>query len=102
MLGEKYTLSLVFIGDKKSHSLNKKYRGKDKPTNVLAFPLSDEEGEIFINLDQVKREASSFEMNGSSFCAFLFIHGLLHLEGYPHGSRMEQAEKKLLKEFHFC
>jgi ssRNA-specific RNase YbeY (16S rRNA maturation enzyme) len=49
VLGKKYELSLVFIGDKKSKSLNKKFRNKDYKANILSFPIDNDMGEIFIN-----------------------------------------------------
>jgi len=99
VLGKKYELSLVFIGDKLSRRLNKTYRSKDNPTNILSFPLSETEGEMFINLNKVKKEAPSFDRNYSNFLLFLFIHGLFHLKGLQHGSKMEVAEKKIRKRF---
>lgn len=89
VLGERYELSLVFCGDKLSRKLNRTYRKKDYPTNVLSFPISKTEGEIFINQSHTK---------GFSI-AHLFIHGLLHLKGMQHGDRMEAREKALLKAF---
>jgi probable rRNA maturation factor len=84
-LGKSYDLSLVFVGNALSHKLNLSYRGKDKPTNVLSFPLSKTSGEIFIDLSLAKKEV-----------VFLFIHGVLHLKGMQHGATMEREEKKLL------
>lgn len=98
-LGEKYSLSLVFIGKKKSTNLNYSYREKNKPTNILSFPLDKNTGEIFITLDLTKKEAKKFDRTHDNFVAFLFIHGLMHLKGMEHGSRMEEAEKKLRKKF---
>ncbi len=98
-LGEKYSLSLVFIGKKKSTNLNYSYREKNKPTNILSFPLDKNAGEIFITLDLTKKEAKNFSRTHDNFVAFLFIHGLMHLKGMEHGSRMEEAEKKLRKKF---
>ncbi len=98
-LGEEYSLSLVFIGDKKSKELNFSYRNKNKPTNVLSFPLDKKSGEIFITLSVAKKEAKSFERKFENFVAFLFIHGLMHLKGMDHGSTMEKAEKKLRLKF---
>jgi probable rRNA maturation factor len=98
-LGKKYNLSLVFIGEKKSRYLNKKYRGKDKSTNILSFPISKNEGEIFITPSVAKWECKSFERKLDNFIAFLFIHGLMHLKGFDHGSTMEKAEAKLRKKF---
>ncbi|WP_460997032.1 rRNA maturation RNase YbeY, partial [Staphylococcus aureus] len=80
-VGKKYNLSLVFVGDKKSQTLNNKYRGKNKPTNCLSFSLDKNSGEIFINLNKAKKEAPQFEKKFPNFVAFLFIHSLLHLKG---------------------
>ena len=85
VLGKKYELSLVFVTPSISHKLNLQYRDKDKPTNVLSFPLSKTSGEIFIDL--------SFKEHSP---IFLFIHGVLHLKGMQHGATMEAEEKKLL------
>ena len=49
VLGKKYELSLVFIGDQKSRTLNKKFRKKDYKANILSFPVDEDMGEIFIN-----------------------------------------------------
>ena len=53
ILGKNYILSVVFVGKKRSQMLNKIYRGINKPTDILSFPIDKKEGEIFINLDQV-------------------------------------------------
>lgn len=98
-LGKDYSLSLVFIGESTSKKLNKKYRGKNKPTNILSFPLDKKTGEIFITPAVARREAKSFDRTPSNFIAFLFIHGLMHLNGLTHGDTMEKAEIKLRKIF---
>lgn len=85
VLGTSYELSLVFVGKRTSRALNRGYRGKDKATNVLSFPLSKTSGEIFIDLSFTEHSV-----------IFLFIHGLLHLKGMQHGATMEREEKKLL------
>lgn len=99
ILGKKYELSLVFIEDKYSKQLNKKYRNKNKPTNVLAFPISDIYGEIFINVDSIKREYLNFTESRKQFIGYLFIHSLFHLKGYSHGSKMEKEEKIIRDKF---
>jgi probable rRNA maturation factor len=99
VLGKDYELSLVFIGNKKSKALNKKYRKKDKPTNILTFPLSKTEGEIFITLETAKRDAKKFDMKENHFIVYLFIHGLLHLKGLKHGDKMKKEEERLKKKY---
>lgn len=86
ILGSQYELSLVFTADPLIKRLNRTYRGVDKPTNVLAFPLSPTSGEIFINPSRAKPFSAKQ----------LFIHACLHLKGMGHGDTMERAEKKLL------
>jgi len=98
VLGKKYDLSLIFIGSKRSKTLNKKYRGKDKPANILSFPISEDEGEIFIDLNEAKRTSKNFDKKYRNFISFLFIHGLLHLKGFAHGSKMESEEEKIIKK----
>lgn len=99
VLSKDYELSLVFIGSAKSRALNKKYRKKDKATNILTFPLSKIEGEIFITPEVARRDAKKFDMKESDFIVYLFIHGLLHLKGLRHGDKMEKEEEKLKKKF---
>lgn len=96
ILSKNYELSLVFVGHTVSRKLNKSLRGKDKPTNVLSFPLSKTSGEIFIDLSQAKLEYKKFDMNFKKFVTYLYIHGLLHLNGMEHGAKMSQAEIKFL------
>ncbi len=99
VLGEDYELSLAFIGNQVSKKLNNHYRHKDRPTNILSFPLEKNEGEILINIKIVKKEAKELKEKESSYLAYIFIHGLLHLKGFRHGSRMETEEKKIREKF---
>lgn len=99
VLGKKYNLSLVFIGQARSRTLNRTYRGKDYSTNVLSFELTTDSGEIFIDLAQAKKEYKKFDMSFPDFVFYLFIHGMLHLSGLEHGSTMERKETKLLSKF---
>ncbi len=96
VLGDKYELSLVFSGDKRSRSLNKRYRNKSYIPNVLSFPLDETHGEIFLNLKQAKREHKARGESYEFFVALLVIHGMYHLKGMLHGSTMEGQEAKLL------
>jgi len=94
ILGKEYSLSLAFIDEKKSREINKTYRNKDKSTNVLSFPLSKKDGEILICPAVVKKETKKFNKNFKELLGFLVIHGMLHLKGMGHSSRMEEEEKK--------
>lgn len=99
ILGKKYELSVMFVGDAESAHLNKTYREKNYPTNILSFPLSDSSGEIFINLRKVRLDAPLFEVSYSEFLLHILIHGMLHLKGHDHGDEMEALEKKYIKKF---
>ena len=101
VLSRNYELSLVFIDNRFSRRLNATYRGKNKPTNVLSFPLSKTSGEIFIDLVTAQKEAKKFDMSFEKFVEYLFIHGLLHLKGTKHGGTMERRERQLMKQFGF-
>jgi len=99
ILGKKYELSLVFIGQKRAATINKTYRNKLYSPNVLSFPLSDTTGEICICPIVAKKEAHAFGLSTKGYVAFLFIHGCLHLKGLDHGDTMDAQEKKYLKKF---
>ena len=99
VLGKNYSLSTVFIGETKSKKLNFSYRGINKPTNVLSFPIEKKVGEIFITPKVVRQQTKEFGKKFPNLVAFFFIHGLLHLKGMGHGSTMERAETKLSKQF---
>lgn len=71
-------VSLVIVGEVKIRELNKKYRKKNKVTDVLSFDY----GEIFICLPQAKKQAKKFGHSLKKELAILLIHGLLHLAGY--------------------
>jgi len=100
VLGSAYTLSVVFAGETRMRNLNKKYRKKEYVPNVLSFPLSRKQGEIFISPKRVQVEAKRYSLSESGYAAYLLIHGLLHLKGMGHGATMEKSESKLLQKFH--
>lgn len=99
ILGKSYELSVAYVTRATSRCLNMTHRQKDKPTNVLSFPLSKNSGELVIDLTTSRKESSLFDMTERNFIKFLVIHGMLHLKGYEHSSTMERLEKKFLKLF---
>ena len=101
ILGIDYTLSIAFVSVEKSRELNKKYRRKDKPTNVLSFPYRKNEGEILLCKEVIRKEAKKLGRSYGEFLKFLVIHGMLHLKGMQHGRKMEAAEKKYLSRTKF-
>ena len=98
-IGQGYELSLVFVSHKTSRTINQRYRQKDNPTNILSFPLTKTEGEILIDIKLVKKEARDLQEKDSSYLKYIFIHGLLHLKGLSHGSRMEVEERRIMDNF---
>ena len=99
VLGKRYDLSLVFAPGKLAQKLNLAHRKKEYIPNVLSFPLSKNEGEVVICLPQARREYRARGESFDYFVALLFIHAMLHLKGYRHGSTMEGEEQKLLSAF---
>lgn len=94
-----WDVSLVFVGPKKAQELNEQLRGKSYIPNVLSYALGEKSGEIFICLNEAAKQAPAHSMSERKFVLYLFIHGLLHLNGLAHGSTMELCERKLLARF---
>ncbi len=99
ILGEKYDLSLTIVDADEIKQINKRFRNKNKPTDILSFPLTENSGEIFLCFSEAKKEASKFERDFDNFVAFLVIHGLVHLKGFDHSSTMESIEQTFRQEF---
>lgn len=96
ILGKQYSLSIAYISEKKSREINKKYRKKDRATNVLSFVLRKNEGELVLCKAVIKKEAKNSDQTFEKWLSFLVVHGMLHLKGFKHGSKMEKAEKQYL------
>ena len=99
ILGKEYDLSWGFLNASEIQKLNLTYRNKNEPTDILSFPLSDTEGELYICESEAKKEAVKFDRPLQNFLRFLFIHGCVHLKGYDHGSTMENIEANFRKKF---
>jgi probable rRNA maturation factor len=105
ILGKEYSLSIAYISKAKAQEINKKYRKKDKPTNVLSFPFSKNEGEILLCRSLIKEETKNKNKTGgrnyTEWLSFLVIHGMLHLKGHTHSSKMERAEALYDKKYFY-
>jgi probable rRNA maturation factor len=95
-------LSLAFVGDAEIRRLNRKFRKKDKATDVLSFPLSEEAadgkfylGDIVISVPTAKRQAAEIGHPLERELEYLTIHGFLHLLGYDHDDGPEAEEAKV-------
>lgn len=89
VLGKEYDLSVAFLSAREMRVLTLRTKHKDKVSNVLAFPLSKNSGEVVLCRPAVAPFSTGF----------LFIHGLLHLRGLGHGVTMEHEERRILKRF---
>lgn len=97
-------LSIVLADNDFVQELNKNYRGKDKPTNVLSFPQDEEFmlGDIILAYETVQKEAEEQSKSFEDHTTHLVVHGLLHLLGHDHeedkeAEIMEALEIKILE-----
>ena len=105
-------VSVKFTSDEEVRALNAQWRGKDKPTNVLSFPMADAEsfgtpaaallGDIVLAHGVCAAEAADRRIAIESHAAHLVVHGMLHLLGYDHetsdadAEEMEETERRAL------
>ena len=99
VLGADYELSLAIVSAVHMKKLNLAHRNIDKTTDILSFPLSKTDGEMYLCLSETKKEAVEFDRAYENFLLFLFIHGCVHLKGFDHSSTMERIERQLRKQF---
>lgn len=99
ILKKDYDLSINFISPKIAQELNIKYRNKEYFPNILSFPLSKKNGEIFICLYIVRKEAKKFSLTYKQFLTLLIVHGCLHLKGMHHSEKMSKLEEKISQKF---
>ncbi len=100
ILGKKFNLNLIYCSPNKSRELNRTYRDKDYPTNILTFPLSESEGEIYICRSVARAGHKEFDMSYAKFLTLLVVHGMLHLKGVDHGEAMEKLEHDYTEKFY--
>jgi conserved hypothetical protein TIGR00043 len=102
----KVELSIALVSDAQIKRLNKRYRNKDKPTDVLSFPIGEKVedwlilGDIVISVDTAKRQAQELGHSLEEELKRLLVHGLVHLLGYDHELGGEEEKKFFeLEEF---
>jgi len=100
-------LSLLFVNDLQIQALNRQYLRRDKPTNVLAFPMRKGEfptlhphllGDLVISLETAKRQSNRFGLGEMEMVILLMIHGILHLIGYDHEGTKKDAREMTLRQ----
>jgi len=112
----RFSASLLFTSDAEVQTLNREWRGKDKPTNVLSFPMLERSelialapdgppellGDVALAHETCAREAAEKGVSLQDHATHLIVHGLLHLAGYDHetspddAAAMEALETKAL------
>ncbi len=112
LLGKKdWEVSVLFCNDLEIRELNKNYRNLDAATNVLSFPQDDHfqdhtrffAGDVVVSLETAERERAGGEATLEDVVKRLLIHGILHLDGFDHGSdeeynKMNRYEEHILSE----
>jgi probable rRNA maturation factor len=100
-------LSLLFVNDLQIQALNERYLRRDKPTNVLAFPMRKGEfsilhphllGDIVISVETAKRQSNRFGLNEMGMIVLLMVHGVLHLIGYEHEGTKKGAREMATRQ----
>jgi len=102
-------IGILFVDDRQIRDLNEKYLKRNRPTNVISFPMAQGEfseitpqllGDVVISAETAIRESQESGLSLEKEIAFLLIHGILHLMGYDHtgGNRiqMETIQEELL------
>ena len=118
LANSRLSTSLVFTTDEEVHALNREWRQRDKPTNVLSFPMLTRDellalapngppvmlGDLALAYGTCAREAADKGISLEDHAAHLMVHGLLHLAGYDHeistgdAEHMEALEVKALAQ----
>lgn len=84
-------LSVILVNNYYIRRLNRKFLGRNRATDVLAFPLAPGLlGEIYISYDKVKSQARALHHKESEELRYLALHGLLHLLGYNHRTMVKR------------
>ncbi len=110
-------VSVLFVDNDKIHQLNKLYREKDKPTDVLSFPLGENGiydinnetgacllGDVVISIETALKQAKIYDHSLEREIGFLTVHSMLHLLGYDHettpleAAKMHEKEEIILEE----
>lgn len=98
----KHVVSYIFVDLNNIHDINKEYRQIDRPTDVISFAYIDssenkelpyELGDVFICVEKIIEQANEYGHSVTRECAFLVVHGILHLLGYDH---LEKEDEEVM------
>lgn len=99
-------VSVLLTNDARIRELNRDYRGKDRPTDVLSFAFEEDStvvtppgfprvlGDVIVSLETIRRQAQEHQRTASQECAWALCHGVLHLLGYDHQTDEEEAQMR--------
>ena len=100
-------VNLIFVNDSYMKKLNSEFRGKNKTTDVLSFPLETDLkekspfiGEVYVSLEQARRQAKEYGVSLHKELQCLVAHGVLHLLGYDHQTKKETLEMRTKEELY--
>jgi probable rRNA maturation factor len=100
-------LSILMVDDVQIRELNRRYLHRDKPTNVLAFPMRKGEyptlhphllGDLAISVETAQRQSNRFGLNPMQMVTLLMVHGILHLVGYEHEGTRKGAREMAIRQ----
>lgn len=96
------TIEIIFVDNNLMQQMNNFYRQINRPTDVLSFINDDLEdtslGDVFINIEQAKKQAQEYQHSIEREIAFLAVHGYLHLIGYDHETKEDEEIMFSLQE----
>ncbi|MGL5715160.1 MAG: rRNA maturation RNase YbeY [Paraclostridium sp.] len=105
---DNYEVSLSFVDNEEIHELNRDYRGVDRPTDVLSFPLLTDEfdieleeeslGDIVISLERALEQSEEYDHSFEREVCFLVCHSMFHLLGYDHDTEENTKEMRKKEE----
>lgn len=87
-------VAVTFVDNEQIREINKEFRKIDKPTDVLSFPLEEEDalGDIIISIPKAREQAQEYNHTFHREMGFLAVHGFLHLLGYDHETAEQEKE----------
>ena len=104
-IGTDYEISISFVNNEEIRELNLKYRGIDKETDVLSFPIEDEFGkglvllgDIIISVEKALEQSEEYGHSLERELAYLTCHSMFHLMGYDHMDKEEKQEMRAKEE----
>ncbi|MBN1895820.1 rRNA maturation RNase YbeY [bacterium] len=100
--GEEGRIRIILVSDEEIGRLNARFLKRERPTDVLAFPLEDGMddifGEVYISMDRAGEQASLYRVGLKEELARLVIHGILHLHGYSDRTKAGQRDMRNREE----